>query len=48
MEIFLAQAIVADDHLKDILNDKTPISIKGWKVTYDDLPDWYDADLFKK
>ena len=42
------QGATVEDHFKEILHDNTSIATTGWKVTHDDLPDWYDADLFKK
>lgn len=42
------QALTIDDHLKELLEDDNSIDLKEWNVTYDDLPDWFDDNLFRK
>lgn len=46
--MILEQALTVDEHFKQLLEDDTSLDLNQRKVTYNDLPNWFDADLFKK
>ncbi|XP_033220422.1 uncharacterized protein LOC117175023 isoform X2 [Belonocnema kinseyi] len=43
-----AQTATVEEHFNELMNDNSYIATTGWNVAHDDLPAWYDADLFKK